>query len=101
MWDDMYGLFTLYEVVTMRYFIVINNGYIEMVGYGYDGEEITKEQHDHISSIINACPIAPDGYTYLLRTDLTWELVELPPELSPEATEADYKNGLSKMGVNV
>lgn len=64
--------------------------------------EISKEEHDTLLDIFNFKPKAPEGYEYKLKTDLTWELVELPPQPEPdedEATEIDYKNALLDLGV--
>lgn len=44
-------------------------------------------------------PIAPAGYDYRLKEDLTWELYELPPEPEEEATSEDYEAALNRLGV--
>lgn len=63
----------------MRYFKTIENGYITSIGQGYGGVEITETEHNSIFDIIRNKPSAESGYDYRLKTDLTWELYELPP----------------------
>lgn len=86
-----------------RYYKNIDGGYITAVGTGAGGEEITKEVYENIISVIRDRPTTEAGYVYRLKTDLTWELVELPPEpeLDPEATDADFREALSELGVTV
>lgn len=61
----------------MRYYKLTDNSYLIQIGTGYGGEEITLEEYQKINEIIKTAPIAPDGYNYRLKTDLTWELYEL------------------------
>lgn len=42
------------------------------------GAEITEERYSEICNALSSVPTAPDGYGYRLKTDLTWELYELP-----------------------
>lgn len=83
----------------MLYFVNTNGNYITGISQRFGQTQITKEEYDELSAIIAACPEAPDGYEYLLKTDLTWELVELPSD--EEATADDFQEALSEMGVNV
>lgn len=62
----------------MRYYKMIDQGYLLQIGTGFGGEEITEEEYRTIHEIIRAVPPAPDGYDYRLKGDLTWELYELP-----------------------
>lgn len=62
----------------MRHYKVIDNGFVTMLGTGYGGEEITAEEYSTILEVIKSKPTAPDGYSYRLKEDLTWELYELP-----------------------
>lgn len=66
----------------------------------YDGEYIIGTAHtpngsetnaDAVEDILCHQPPAPEGFVYCLKTDLTWELCELPPELehSDEVTPED------------
>lgn len=86
-----------------RYYKNIEGDYINAVGTGPGCEEITKEEYENILSAVHNRPTPEVGYDYRLKTDLTWELVELPPEpeYDPEATEADYLEALSELGVTV
>lgn len=62
----------------MRFYKQIENGYIVAIGAGPGNEEITKEEHGEILSLIKSKPTAEAGYGYRLKEDLTWELVEVP-----------------------
>lgn len=62
----------------MRYYKVINDGYLDLVGTGFGGTEISEDEYNAIIEIVKTCPTAPDGYAYRLKTDITWELYELP-----------------------
>lgn len=62
------------------------DGYIPQIGIDCGGTEITEAEYDEICSVIDERPTPPDGYDYLLKTDLTWELVEMP---EPEDVDAD------------
>lgn len=87
----------------MKYFKSTESDYIVLIGTDIGGEEITAEEYEHILSVIHNRPVADDGYTYKLRTDLTWELCENPPvaEEDMEATEEDLRNALAELGVIV
>lgn len=62
----------------MRYYKMIENGYIIAIGIGFDDVEITAEEYAAILEIIKSKPVAENGYAYRLKEDLTWELVEVP-----------------------
>ena len=64
----------------MRFFKVERDGNIPQIGIDCGGTEITEAEYNEILSVIDARPTPPDGYDYRLKTDLTWELFELPPE---------------------
>lgn len=64
----------------MRKYKEVKDGIIVSVGESLiNGTTISDEEYNAILSVINNKPIADYGYGYRLRTDLTWELVELPP----------------------
>lgn len=86
-----------------KYFKLIEDDYIVLIGTGGGDTEIDRAEYDHIMSVIHNRPVADDGYTYKLRTDLTWELCENPPvaEEDMEATEEDLRNALAELGVTV
>ena len=71
------------------YFKLMEGDYISLVGTGSSDNEITREEYETILSVIRNRPTAQPGYTYKLRTDLTWELMELPPE----ADDPDISDG--------
>ena len=73
------------------YVIQYNDIYVESVGTGNVGTELTESEYNAIMQKIQNKPAAPDGYTYKLRADnLEWELVELPePETQGEELTAD------------
>ena len=87
----------------MKYCIMTENGYIDFIGTDTGGEEISREEYETILEVIENRPEAETGYTYKLRTDLTWELHEVPPmsEDDAEATEEDYLAALAELGVTV
>ena len=60
--------------------------YIIAVGTGYGGTEITKTEYDSILTAIQSRP-SESGKGYRLKTDLTWEAYDLPPE--PEPSDDD------------
>lgn len=67
----------------MRYYKHISGDYIDYVGIGVGGIEISEIEYEEI---LDAIPtdIPPDGYRYRLNTDLTLELYKIP-----EAAEDD------------
>lgn len=74
----------------MRYSKIVIDGYI--VGLGtqeccsnIDGD-ITEAEYNSIMAVIQNRPQA-DGKGYRLKTDLTWEEYDLPPE--PEPSDED------------
>ena len=44
----------------------------------WHGAEITKAEYNHIKTIIDNKPTAPDGFGYRLNAGLEWELYERP-----------------------
>ena len=83
----------------MRFYKIVDDGFIVMVGEGGGGTEITESEYSTILDIIHAAPTAPEGYAYMLRADtLEWELVELPPvviEYDEETALTQYANELT------
>ena len=58
---------------------IVNGSYI--IGLSeMSGEDITSEEQGEILSAINSRPSPSAGCSYRLKTDLTWEEYELPPE---------------------
>ena len=67
----------------MRYYKHISGDYLDYVGIGVGGIEISEIEYEEI---LDAIPtdIPPDGYRYKINTDLTLELYKIP-----EAAEYD------------
>ena len=70
----------------MRFYKQTSNNYIIGIGTGYGGTEISEAEYNDIMAIIHNCP-AEKGKGYRLKTDLTWEAYDLPPE--PEPSDED------------
>lgn len=60
-----------------KYYKNIDGDYIIAVGTGIGKEEISEEEYENILNAIHNRPIPADGYDYMLKTDLTWELVDV------------------------
>lgn len=69
-----------------RYYKQTDDVYILAVGVGVGGMEISAAEYSEILSIIQNRPSA-DGKGYRLKTDLTWEAYDMPPE--PEPSDED------------
>ena len=68
------------------YFKQLQNNYIIAIGTGAGGTEISEAEYNDIMAIIQNRPAA-EGKGYRLKTDLTWEAYDLPPE--PEPSDED------------
>ena len=68
----------------MRFYKNIEDGYITAIGTGGGGVEITEDEYDEIMAVIQAKPPRTETTDYKLRTDLTWEEYERPPEPEPD-----------------
>lgn len=86
-----------------KYFKLIEDNYIVLVGTGSGEVEISREEYELILTVIKNRPVAEAGFDYRLKTDLTWELCEVPPipEEDMEATEDDYRDALAELGVTL
>lgn len=71
----------------MNYYVNTSGEYITSITTGAGETEITENKYNQILQTIRNCPTAPDGFVYKLRTDLTWELVKIPPEPYVPSTE--------------
>lgn len=69
-----------------RYYKQTDAVYILAIGVGVGGMEISADEYSEILSVIQNRPSA-DGKGYRLKTDLTWEAYDLPPE--PEPSDED------------
>ena len=70
----------------MRYYKQTANNCIIAIGTGPGNIEITEAEYNQIISIIQNRPQS-EGKGYRLKTDLTWEEYDLPPE--PEPSDDD------------
>ena len=77
------------------YFKNVKDGFILGFGIGNVCEEITAEEYAEIKAAAQNRPTPQSGYDYRLRTDLTWEPVELPP--APAEPTVYTQNGLEQM----
>lgn len=84
-------------------FITKKDGYI--VAFGKEETEKATEEYNRLTEVMQSKPIAEIGYDYRLKEDLTWELYELPiieeEPTEDEATEEDYQNALTELGVDL
>jgi hypothetical protein len=70
----------------MVYYKQLSDNYILAIGTGPGGTEITETEYNSILSVIQSRPTS-ETKGYRLRTDLTWEEYDLPPE--PEPSDED------------
>lgn len=87
----------------MKYYKIVENGYILLFGTNCGGTEITREEYDELQEVFQSRPIPEAGYDYRLKEDLTWEQYEVPTDPEPveeDAGEEDYQNALEEFGVN-
>ena len=74
----------------MNKFVNVENEYIVSVQIGGAGIPITDEEYNAIADAIRNSPESPDGFIYRLKTDLSWELHELPtPDPDPEISDSE------------
>ena len=76
----------------MRYYKILQDGYILSIGKGAGGEDLTELEYTQILDSIRNKPTAPDGYDYRLKSDLTWERLELsvtPEDADPDLTDSE------------
>lgn len=70
---------------------IVDSGYI--IGLSeLTGQDITSEEENDIRFAISTRPKPQSGYSYRLKSDLTWELYELPP--TPEDDEITAEEAL-------
>ena len=79
----------------MRYYKMIIDSYLVAIGNGSGGTEITADEYAELLNIIRSKPVATEGYDYRLKSDLTWELYELPPVPAPEDEEISDTEALN------
>jgi len=79
-----------------RYYKQTDDVYILAVGVGAGGMEISADEYSEILSIIQNRPAA-EGKGYRLKSDLTWEAYDLPPE--PEPSDEDELSDAEALNV--
>ena len=57
----------------MKYYKVVEDGYITAIGSNIVGDEITEEEYIMILDVIRKKPIPQEGFDYMLTEDLRWE----------------------------
>lgn len=80
----------------MRFYKQTSNSYIIAVGTGAGGTEIAETEYNDVMAIIQSCPNVK-GKGYRLKTDLTWEEYDLPPE--PEPSDEDELSGEEALNI--
>ena len=73
----------------MRFYKLIDNGYITAIGTGGGGVEITEAEYDQIMGVIQTKPARTETKDYRLKLDLTWEEYDRPPDPEPELGEEE------------
>ena len=63
----------------MRYYKVVENGYIVRIGTGLGGTEIDLDEYIAITDVLSSAPEDTDTVGYRLREDLTWEEYQIAP----------------------
>lgn len=72
----------------MRYYKLIAGGYLEAIGTGEGGTEITEEEYNSLLGLIRNRPAAPDAtHDYWITEGGEYELVEVEP--LPEPSDDD------------
>lgn len=87
----------------MVYFKYTDDNYIYGISTNdaVTGGNITEAEYNEILTIIQNQPTPQAGNGLRLKTDLTWEEYELPPEPEPEPTEEeDMQMALEVLGVS-
>lgn len=88
----------------MKYYYFINHTPCKCNKKKSGQIEITELQYNaYVDAISNFCLIPPNGQYYRLEEDCSWSLYDLPEPvvLEDAATEEDYQNALSELGVEL
>ena len=78
----------------MRYYKLIESGYITAIGTGGGGAEITEAEYDEIMAVIHTKPAQTETTDYRLRTDLTWEAYTVEPPVDDEEISDEEALGI-------
>ena len=80
----------------MRYYQIVQDGYIVAFGVGPGGEAIAKERYDALRALLAEKPAREGTTDHRLREDLTWEPYEVEPTPDPDPEdEVDAAEALS------
>ena len=60
-----------------KYFKNIEGNYIISISTGTGKEEISQEEYQNILNLVRNRPEPEEGFDYILKTDLTWEVIEI------------------------
>lgn len=71
----------------MRYYKMIENGYITAIGTGGGGTEITETKYDEIMTAIRNKPARAGSVDHRLKENLTWEQYERDPEIPDDTPD--------------
>ena len=71
----------------MRYYKIIDSGYLDSLGTGDGGIEIAEDEYNDLLALIRDKPTAPAGYDYWITESGEYELVEA--EARPEPSDED------------
>jgi len=63
------------------YTVYTDSGYMISIAHDVADGNITEEEYQAIQETIRHKPVAPDGYIYRLKEDLSWELCQLPDKI--------------------
>ena len=77
----------------MEYYKQVADGYIQAIGTGGNGTEITETEYNEIMSVIQNKPAGTETADYHLKEDLTWEEFEVEP-IDPADEELDPQEAL-------
>lgn len=77
----------------MRYYKLIENGYVTAIGTGGGGTEITEQEYNTIMAVIQNKPPRTETTDYRLKEDLTWEEHERIDPVEPE--ELDHEEAMN------
>lgn len=64
----------------MRYYKLIENGYISAIGTGGGGTEIAEAEFNQIMTLIQAKPPETETTDYRLTESLSWEACSMMPQ---------------------
>lgn len=66
---------------------IVSDGYIVSIIKGVSEGNISEQEYESIMQVIKSKPVAPEGYDFRLKEDLSWELYEMELVDEPEIEE--------------